>query len=184
VGVLSFPQVEVVDERAFVDYSGKEGKIVENCGENLVDLWKTMFIGEYTYNLDEKRRLSIPPKFRKLLGKKAVITRGLDNCLFLFPLKEWEKLAKKLSQLPLSQADARGFARIMLAGASDVTIDNLGRILVPDYLKEYAGLNKKVVIAGLYNRIEIWDENKWKEYKSKTEKEVGDIAERLKELGV
>ena len=130
----------------------------------------TMFIGEYTYNLDEKRRLSIPPKFRKLLGKKAVITRGLDNCLFLFPLKEWEKLAKKLSQLPLSQADARGFARIMLAGASDVTIDNLGRILVPDYLKEYAGLNKKVVIAGLYNRIEIWDENKWKEYKSKTEK--------------
>ncbi|MCD6429273.1 division/cell wall cluster transcriptional repressor MraZ [bacterium] len=143
-----------------------------------------MFIGQYTYNLDTKRRLAIPVKFRKLLGKKAVITRGLDNCLFLYPIKEWEKLAQKLSQLPISQADARGFARIMLAGAIDVTIDNLGRILIPDYLKKYAGLNKKVVIAGLFNRIEIWDEKKWITYQQKTEREAGNIAERLKELGV
>ncbi len=143
-----------------------------------------MFIGQYTYNLDTKRRLAIPAKFRKLLGKKAVITRGLDNCLFLYPMKEWEKLAQKLSQLPISQADARGFARIMLAGATDVTIDNLGRILIPDYLTKYAGLNKRVIIAGLFNRIEIWDEAKWSKYQQKTEKEAGDIAERLKELGV
>lgn len=143
-----------------------------------------MFIGQYTYNLDSKRRLAIPAKFRNLLGKKAVITRGLDNCLFLYPVKEWEKLAQKLSQLPISQADARGFARIMLAGATDVTIDSLGRILIPDYLTKYAGLNKKVVIAGLFNRIEIWDEKKWTEYQKRTEKEAGDIAERLKELGV
>ncbi|MCD6115045.1 division/cell wall cluster transcriptional repressor MraZ [bacterium] len=143
-----------------------------------------MFIGQYTYTLDTKRRLAIPAKFRKLLGKKAVITRGLDNCLFLYPMKEWEKLAQKLSQLPISQADARGFARIMLAGATDVTIDNLGRILIPDYLTKYAGLNKRVVIAGLFNRIEIWDEAKWSKYQQKTEKEAGDIAERLKELGV
>ena len=143
-----------------------------------------MFIGEYTYTLDSKRRLAIPAKFRKLLKKKAVITRGLDNCLFLYPENEWQKLAKKLSQLPLSQSDARGFARLMLAGASDVSIDSLGRILLPDYLKEYAGLNKKVVIAGLFNRIEIWSEKQWKEYKNKTEKEIGDMAERLKELGV
>jgi MraZ protein len=143
-----------------------------------------MFIGEYTYSIDAKRRLAIPVKFRKLLGKRAVITRGLDNCLFLYPIKEWERLAKKLSQLPLSQADARGFARIMLAGATDVAIDNLGRILLPDYLKEYASLNKKVVIAGLFNRIEIWDEAKWRAYQRRIEKEVGDIAERLKELGV
>ena len=143
-----------------------------------------MFIGEYTYTLDSKRRLAIPAKFRKLLKKKAVITRGLDNCLFLYPENEWQKLAKKLSQLPLSQSDARGFARLMLAGASDVSIDSLGRILLPDYLKEYAGLNKKVVIAGLFNRIEIWSEKSWKEYKNKTEKEIGDMAERLKELGV
>lgn len=143
-----------------------------------------MFIGEYTYSIDEKKRLGIPSKLRNLLGKKAVITRGLDQCLFLYPAKEWGNLAKKLSQLPLSQADARGFARLMLTGAMEVNFDNLGRILVPDYLKTYAFLKKKVVIAGVYNRIEIWDENKWQQYKKKTETAVGDIAERLKELGV
>jgi len=142
------------------------------------------FFGEYTYSIDEKKRLAIPPKFRKVLDKKAVITKGLDQCLFLYPAKEWGILARKLSQLPLSQSDARGFARLMLAGAMEVEIDNLGRILIPDYLKEYAKLKKKVVIAGVYNRIEIWDEKIWQGYKEKTEKEVGDIAERLKELGV
>ncbi len=143
-----------------------------------------MFIGEYNYSLDDKKRLSIPAKFRELLGKKAVITRGLDQCLFLYPMKEWQVLAEKLSKLPLAQADARGFARLMLTGAMDVAIDNLGRILVPDYLKGYAFLKKKVVVAGVYNRVEVWDEEKWQEYKDKTEKEVGDMAERLKELGV
>ncbi len=143
-----------------------------------------MFIGEYSYTIDEKKRLAIPAKFRQLLGKKTVITRGLDNCLFLYPLKEWQNLATKLSKLPLSQADARGFARLMLTGAMESNLDNLGRILVPDFLKGYAGLKKKVVIAGVYNRIEVWDEIKWQEYKKKTETEVGDIAERLKALGV
>ncbi len=142
------------------------------------------FFGEYTYIIDAKKRLAVPPKFRQILGKKAVITKGLDQCLFLYDAKEWAILAKKLSQLPLAQADARGFARLMLTGAMEVFIDGLGRILIPDYLKNYAILKKKVVIAGVYNRIEIWDEKKWEEYKVKTEKEVGDIAERLKELGV
>ncbi len=143
-----------------------------------------MFIGQYPYSIDEKKRLAIPPKFRKLLGEKAVITIGLDQCLFLLSSKEWEILAKKLSQLPLGQSDARGFARVMLTGAMEVSFDNLGRILIPDYLKDYAQLKKKVVVAGVFNRIEIWDEESWKEYKQKTEKEVGDMAERLKELGV
>jgi len=143
-----------------------------------------MFIGEYTYSIDEKKRLAIPTKFRQVLGKKAVITRGLDNCLFLYPIKEWEKLAEKLSKLPLSQADARGFARLMLIGAMDVNLDNLGRVLIPDYLKKYASFKKKVVIAGVYNRIEIWDEKRWEEYKTKTETGIGDIAERLGELGL
>lgn len=143
-----------------------------------------MFLGEYSYSLDEKKRLGIPPKFRQLLKQKAVITRGLDQCLFLFPAKEWQELAEKLSKLPLGQADARGFARLMLTGAMEVSFDALGRILVPDYLKTYADLGKKVVVAGVFNRIEIWDENKWQDYKEKTEKEVGNIAERLKELGV
>ena len=143
-----------------------------------------MFSGEYTYSIDEKKRLAIPAKFRALLGKKAVITRGLDQCLFLYPAKAWEKLAKKISQLPLAQADARSFARLMLGGAMEVSIDNLGRILIPDYLKNYASLKKKVIFVGLYDRIEVWDEKEFQEYKKKTEMAAGDIAERLKELGV
>jgi MraZ protein len=143
-----------------------------------------MFLGEYNYKIDEKKRLAIPVRFRKLLSKKAILTRGLDNCLFLYTLDEWQKLAEKLSRLPLSQADARGFVRLMLAGAMEVDFDGLGRILIPDYLKNYAFLKKKVVIAGLYNRVEIWDEDKWQEYQKKTEIGAGDIAERLKEMGI
>lgn len=143
-----------------------------------------MFIGEYLYSIDEKKRLGIPVKFRKQLNKGGVITRGLDNCLFLYSLEEWEKLAKKLSEMPLARADARGFARIMLSGAMEVEFDSLGRILLPDYLKNYAGISKKVIIAGLYNRIEIWDEKNWQDYKQKTENEAGNIAERLTELGI
>jgi len=143
-----------------------------------------MFIGEYNYKLDQKKRLSIPTKFRLGLGKKAIITKGLDNCLWIYTTKEWERLAKKLSELPLVQSDARGFVRIMLAGAMEVTLDKLGRILVPDYLKKYAALSKEVVVAGLYNRVEVWEEKKWNLYKQRTEKEVGDMAERLRELGI
>ena len=143
-----------------------------------------MFIGEYTYLIDEKKRLAIPAKFRKELRGKAVVTRGIDDCLVIYPLPEWKKLAKKLESLPSSRLDSRVFVRIMLSGAVDVELDKLGRILVPDYLKNYASLKKNVSILGLSNRIEVWDEEKWQGYKKKTETEVGDIAERLKELGV
>ena len=115
-----------------------------------------MFIGEYKYSIDEKKRLAIPVKFRKLLGKKAVVTRGLDKSLILYPAREWGNLAKKISKLTLVQADARNFSRLMLGGAMEVSIDSLGRILLPDYLKDYAGLQKKVIFIGLYDRIEIW----------------------------
>lgn len=143
-----------------------------------------MFIGEYQYLIDDKKRFSIPSKFRTELGRKAIITRGLDGCLFLYPTKEWKKLVEKLRKLPLGQRDSRGFQRMMLSGAMEVSIDNLGRVLVPDYLKEYATLEKKVVIAGLANHIELWDEKKWREYQQKSEKEIGDMAERLGQLGV
>ncbi len=144
-----------------------------------------MFIGEYFHTLDEKKRLAIPSKFRKeLKNKRAVITRGIDNCLSVYPLKEWADLAKKLGSLPNAQIEARGFARLMLAGAMDVTLDNLGRILVPDYLKDYGLLKKNVAIVGLYNKFEIWDEKTWNKYKKRTEMTVGDIAEKLKELGI
>ncbi len=93
-----------------------------------------MFIGEYTYSIDEKKRLAIPAKFRRALGKKAVVTRGIDNCLVIYPMTEWKKLAEKLQGLPSTRVDARGFARIMLSGAVDVELDKMGRILIPDYL--------------------------------------------------
>ena len=143
-----------------------------------------MFIGEYLYSIDQKKRISIPSKFRKDLGRQAVVTKGIEKCLVVYPLEEWTKLAKKLENLPTSQTDARGFVRIMLSGAADVGLDKLGRILIPDYLKEYAFLKKNVAILGLSNRIEIWDKNRWQEFRKKTETAVGDIAERLKELGV
>jgi len=143
-----------------------------------------MFLGEYLYKIDNKKRLAIPAKFRKVLGKKAVITRGLDNCLFLYSTKEWEKFAKKLSGFSFTKSDARGFSRVMLAGAMEVNIDRLGRILIPDYLKEIAGLKKEAIIAGIYNRIEIWDSKKWSAYKKDKGKNVEDIAERLNDLGV
>jgi len=147
-------------------------------------LWITMFIGEYLYIIDHKKRLAIPSKFRKSLGKKAIVTKGIDACLIVYPTTEWAKVAKKLESLPTSKIDARGFVRIMLSGAVDVSLDKLGRILVPDYLKKYAGLKKEVVILGLSNRIEVWDKTNWKNYKDKTEKDIGDMASKLEELGV
>ena len=143
-----------------------------------------MLIGEYKHTIDAKKRLAIPAKLRRELGKGAILTRGLDNCLALYTLKEWQQMADKLSKLPSGQIDVRGFNRIILAGAVNVDFDRLGRILVPDFLKQYAILKKNVVIVGVYNRLEIWDETKWETYKQKTEKNVGDIAQRLSDLGV
>lgn len=143
-----------------------------------------MFIGEYQHNIDTKGRLAVPSKFKKDLAKGAVVTRGLDNCLFLYTLDEWQKLAERLSSLPLSQANTRAFARLMLAGAMDVKLDKQGRIILPEYLRGYAGIKKKAVITGLYNRLEIWDETIWNQYKKKTEAASEDIAEKLSELGV
>jgi len=143
-----------------------------------------MFIGEYNYTIDPKGRIAIPSKLRKALSKGAVLTRGLDNCLFIFSLKDWQQVAEKIKGLPLSQANSRAFSRLMLAGAMDVRLDTQGRILVPDYLRKYAGLSKKIVLAGVYNRLEVWDEKEWEKYKKRTEKESGDIAERLGDLGI
>lgn len=143
-----------------------------------------MFIGEYRHTIDTKKRLALPVRFRKQLGKTVVITRGLDNCLVVYPIKEWKIMSDKLGKLPTSQVEARGFARIMLAGAMEVNLDKLGRILIPDYLKKYAHLRKNVVVCGIFNRLEIWDAQKWETYRGKMEKDVGDLAGKLKELGI
>lgn len=143
-----------------------------------------MFIGEYQHVLDEKGRLAIPLKFRSDLSKGAIVTRGLDNCLFLFGAEEWTKLAAKITSLPISAANARAFSRLMLAGAMDVDIDKQGRIIIPDYLRQFASIKKNVVVAGLYSRIEIWDAEVWEQYKLKTEENSADIAEKMGELGI
>lgn len=126
----------------------------------------------------------MPVKFRSELKTGAVVTRGLDKSLFVYTREEWEKIALKLSNLPLAQANSRAFARLMLAGAFELEFDKQGRILIPDYLRKFAHLTKKVVTAGLYARIEIWDETAWQEYKLSTERESNAIAEGLSDLGV
>jgi len=143
-----------------------------------------MLIGEYQHNLDAKKRLAIPSKFRKELGEGAILTRGLDNCLFVFPIKQWEQLADKLGNLPMSQQGTRAFARLLLSGAVEVEFDVLGRILIPEYLKNYAGLKKAATVTGVHNRLEIWDSERWASYKEKLEKDSDSIAEKLGELGM
>ena len=143
-----------------------------------------MFIGEYHHALDDKGRVQIPVKYRSELQKGAVVTRGLDSCLFVYTKKEWLVLAEKLARLPISKANTRAFSRLMLAGAMELEMDRQGRVILPEYLRQYAGLKKTIVIAGLYNRLELWDKDFWKRYRSGTEKQSGDIAEALGELGV
>lgn len=143
-----------------------------------------MFIGEFHHNIDDKSRLAIPAKFRDAFREGAVVTRGLDTCLFLYAKAEWETLAEQFANLPLAQADTRAFARFMLAGAMALEVDTQGRILLPDYLKNYAGISRNVVIAGLYRRLELWDAARWSAYTAKTEASANEIAERLSGLGV
>src|SRR3989338_564364 len=141
-----------------------------------------MFIGEYHYSIDEKGRLAIPSKFRSGFKKGAVVTRGLDGSLFVYPLAEWDRLAQKLAHLPMSKASSRAFARLMLAGAMDVQLDAQGRVMIPEYLRAYAKLAKQTVIAGLYNRLEVWDEGAWNKYAHETEGDSTEIAEQLGDL--
>ncbi len=143
-----------------------------------------MFIGEYNHTLDDKGRLAIPAKFRAILKKGAVVTKGLDNCLFLYTKEQWGKIAARFAALPISQAKSRAFARHLLAGAMDLEFDNQGRITLPEYLRQFSTLKKKVIIAGLYNHLEIWDEANWQAYKLETEKNSNAIAEELGDLGI
>lgn len=143
-----------------------------------------MLIGQYTHTLDPKKRLSLPSQFRRELGKKVVLTNGLDNSLFVYSIKEWEKVAARLGELGIGNADTRGFNRFMLAGATEVEVDSSGRILIPDFLKKFANLSEKVVLAGVHSRAEIWDESAWNKYTAKVADEADALAEKLSEIGV
>ncbi len=143
-----------------------------------------MFIGEYKHTIDEKGRVAVPVKFRADLVKGAVVTRGLDSSLFLLPSEEWGKLTDKLASLPLGQANSRAFARLMLAGAMDAMLDKQGRFIIPEYLRQYAGLRKNIVIVGVNTRLELWDEEAWTAYSAKTQADAGAIAEQMGGLGI
>ncbi|MDP6387686.1 MAG: division/cell wall cluster transcriptional repressor MraZ [Candidatus Pacebacteria bacterium] len=143
-----------------------------------------MLIGEYTHTLDTKKRISLPSKFRREFGKRVVVTRGLDNCLFVYSIKEWEKISKKIGELPMGGADTRGFNRFMLSGAVEVDVDSAGRVLIPDFLKNFANLGNKVVLAGIHSRVEIWNEKAWTQYKENIEKRAERLAEKLGEIGI
>ncbi|HNT30042.1 MAG TPA: division/cell wall cluster transcriptional repressor MraZ [bacterium] len=143
-----------------------------------------MFLGEYQHSIDTKGRIAIPSKFRAELAQGAVVTRGLDGCLFIYPAQEWQELAQKLKTLPLTQGDARAFVRLMFSGAAELDIDKQGRVNIPGYLWEYAKVAKEAVVAGLYNRIEIWDPTAWAAYRKKAESNSDAIAEQLASLGI
>ena len=143
-----------------------------------------MLIGQYKHTIDIKKRLALPAKFRGELGSKVVITKGFESCLVIYPEKEWEVISQKMSSLTLTQSEARAVARNFLSGASEAYLDKLGRVLVPDYLKEYAGLKKDVMVCGLSTRLEIWDSEKWAKYMQETEKGVDEMVSKLGELGI
>ncbi|OQB06034.1 MAG: cell division protein MraZ [bacterium ADurb.Bin212] len=142
-----------------------------------------MFIGEHSHTLDDKNRLSIPVKFRASLASGCVVTRGLDHCLWIYPAQSFNQLAEKISELPITQKNARSFSRLMLAGATELEIDKSGRVVLPKYLIEYAGIGSKVSVNGVYDRIEIWPEQKWKEFKKEMEDNSEEVAENLDQLG-
>ena len=143
-----------------------------------------MLIGEYLHTLDSKKRLSLPAKFRKEVGRKVVITRGLDQCLFMYPAAAWKEIVGKLQKLPVGQADTRGISRFILAGAVEGEVDGAGRILIPEFLKEFAGLKGRVVLAGVSDRVEIWNDKTWEEYKRRIEKGAEGMAQTLGDLGI
>ena len=151
--------------------------------EEVGEVKNTMLIGEYTHTLDDKSRVSIPAKFRKELGNKVVVTNGLDTCLFVFSLSAWNRFSEQLASLSFAQGDKRKFSRFMLGGAVEVEVDSIGRVLLPEFLKKFAGLNEKVVITGIHDRVEIWNDRSWAEYKKNVEKDVDILAEKLGEVG-
>ena len=142
----------------------------------------TMFMGEYNHTIDAKGRLIIPSNFREALGSEFVLTKGLDGCLFVFPMKEWEAFEEKLRSLPLIDKNARKFSRFFLAGASTCELDKQGRILVPGTLREFAQMDKEVVLTGMLDRIEVWSKEQWLE--NNAYDDMDDIAQSMQELGL
>ena len=139
-------------------------------------------MGEYQHALDEKGRVTIPSKLREELGERFVITRGLDQCLFAYPQGEWSRIEQKLKELPFTKRDARAFTRLFFSGAAEVEMDRQGRVLIPQNLREYAGIQKEVVIIGVSNRVEVWSEEVWRKYSREADASFEEVAEKLVEF--
>lgn len=143
-----------------------------------------MLMGKYQNSIDDKFRMIIPAKFREQLGHKCVLTRGIDLCLYIYPMAEWELLMEKLSALPMSDPDARAFVRHFYANAVDVDIDRQGRLTIPQELRDWAGINKELITIGLLNRIEIWAKDAYEDSSNKTELKHSDFAKKMIEYGI
>ncbi len=141
-----------------------------------------MFMGEFQHALDDKGRIIVPAKFREGLGPTFVMTRGLDKCLFVYPVSEWEVLEEKLKNLPMTRSDARSFVRFFFSGACECELDKQGRILIPAGLRTYAGLEKDCVVLGVSNRVEIWGSDHWNEYANDASESFAEIAEKMVDL--
>lgn len=138
-----------------------------------------MFMGEFQHSIDEKGRIIIPAKFRELLGTSFVVTRGLDQCLFVYPMEEWGAMEQKLKALPLMKSDARAFTRFFFSGATECEWDKQGRVNLPGNLRQYAKLEKDCVVLGVSNRVEIWSKDTWEQYFEQSEESFNEIAEKL-----
>lgn len=143
-----------------------------------------MFIGEYQHSIDAKGRIIIPSKFREELGFKFILTKGLDNCLFIYPMEEWRSFEEKLKQLPLTSKDARAFVRHFFSGAIECEVDKQGRITIPQNLRDHARIEKDVVAIGVSTRVEIWDKDEWERYNDDADLSYDNIAEKMAELGI
>ncbi len=143
-----------------------------------------MFYGEYQHSVDQKGRVIVPSKFRDGLGERFILTKGLDNCLFAYSSEEWVNLELKLKSLPFTDKDVRAFIRFFFAGAAECEVDKQGRILVPQNLREYAGLDKDIFVIGVSSRVEIWDKSKWESYSSDDNVSADKIAEKMAMLGI
>lgn len=143
-----------------------------------------MFLGRFENRLDEKGRLSMPAKFRPRLAEGFVVTRGFENCLTIFPMPEWQSLAENLSRFPVTDQKARSLRRVLFAQAADMELDKQGRMLIPEYLREVAGLSADVIVAGMDGYIEVWDKDRWLEMERANDENAAEIAQSLADLGM
>lgn len=143
-----------------------------------------MFMGEFQHNIDTKGRIIVPSKFREELGVSFVVTRGLDKCLFAYPMNEWKIIEEKLKKLPLTKKDARAFTRFFFSGAVECEVDKQGRINIPQALRNYAALDKECVVIGVSNRIEFWANENWEDYFNDSEESFAEIAENLMDFDI